>query len=62
MLKGMSDKINVDSKKMIVYTDGMNNGISMHSGGFIKLLPGNNVINVTGSVSNMTVKFQDTYI
>jgi phage-related protein len=58
----MTEKLNIDSKKMLVYTDANENGISKHSGNFIKLKPGNNTITVTGSVSNMTVKFQDTYI
>jgi phage-related protein len=61
-LTGMTGKLNIDSKKMLVYTDANENGISKHSGNFIKLKPGNNTITVTGSVSNMTVKFQDTYI
>ncbi|MBP7509105.1 MAG: phage tail family protein [Prolixibacteraceae bacterium] len=61
-LTGMTGKLNVDSKKMLVYSDAKVSGISKHSGNFIKLKPGNNTITVTGSVSNMTVKFQDTYI
>ena len=61
-LTGMTEKLNVDSKRMIVYTETNANGISKHSGNFIKLKPGNNTIPVTGSVSNMTVKFHDTYI
>ena len=61
-LTGMTGKLNVDSKRMIVYTDAKVNGISKHSGGFIRLSPGNNTFTVTGSVSNMTVKFYDTYI
>lgn len=61
-LTGMTEKLNADSKRMLVYTDGNANGISKHSGGFIKLRPGNNTINVSGAVSGMTVKFHDTYI
>ena len=61
-LTGMTVKLNVDSKRMLVYTDALSNSISKHSGGFIKLSPGNNTITVTGSVSNMTVIFHDTYI
>ena len=61
-LTGMTEKLNLDSKRMIVYIDANENGISKHSGNFIKLKPGNNTITVAGSVSNMTVKFQDTYI
>ena len=61
-LTEMTEKLNIDSKKMLVYTDANEKGISKHSGNFIKLKPGNNTITVTGSVSNMTVKFQDTYI
>lgn len=61
-LTGMTGKLNLDSKKMLVYSDAKINGISKHSGNFIKLKPGNNTITVTGSVSSMTVKFQDTYI
>ncbi len=61
-LTGMTGKLNVDSKKMLVYTDAKVNGISKHSGNFIKLKPGNNTITVTGSVSNMTIKYFDTYI
>jgi predicted phage tail component-like protein len=61
-LTGMTGKLNLDSKRIIVYTDAKVNGISKHSGNFIKLKPGNNTITVTGSVSNMTVKFHDTYI
>jgi len=61
-LTGMTEKLNVESKRMIVYTDGMTNGISKHSGGFIRLSYGNNTIAVTGSVSNMIVRFNDTYI
>ncbi len=61
-LTGLAGKLNVDSKRMLVYTDAKANGISKHSGGFIRLSPGNNTISVTGSVSNITVKFNDTYI
>ena len=61
-LTGMTEKINIDSKKMLVYTENKENMISKHLGSFIKLKPGNNTITVTSSVSNMTVKFQDTYI
>ena len=61
-LTGMTEKLNVDSKKMLVYTDELSNSISKHSGGFIRLSPGNNTITVTGFVSNMTIKFNDTYI
>lgn len=61
-LTGMTGKLNVDSRRMIVYTDAKVNEILKHSGIFIRLKPGNNTITVTGSVSNMTVKFHDTYI
>jgi len=61
-LTGMTGKLNVDSKRMLVYTDALANEISKHSGGFIRLSSGNNTITVAGSVSNMTVKFNDTYI
>jgi predicted phage tail component-like protein len=61
-LTGMTEKLNVDSNKMLVYSDAKVNGISKHSGNFIKLKPGNSTITVIGSVSNMTVQFQDTYI
>ncbi len=61
-LIGITEKLNIDSKKMLVYTDANENEISKHSGNFIKLKPGNNTITVTGFVSNMTVKFNDTYI
>ncbi len=61
-LTGLTGKLNVDSKRMLVYTDALANEISKHSGEFIRLAPGNNTIAVTGSVSNMTVKFNDTYI
>jgi predicted phage tail component-like protein len=61
-LTGMTGKLNLDSKRMIVYTDAKVNGILKHSGNFIKLKPGNSTITVIGSVSNMTVQFQDTYI
>ncbi len=62
ILTGMTGKLNLDSKKMIVYADGMANGISNHSGSFIRLKPGNNNIIVTGSVSNITIKYHDTFI
>jgi len=58
----MTEKLNVDSKRMLVYTETNTNAVSKHTGNFIKLKPGNNTITVTGSVSNMTVKFNDTYI
>ena len=61
-LTEMTAKLNIDSKRMLVYTDALANAISNHSGGFISISPGNNTIAVTGSVSNMTVKFNDTYI
>jgi predicted phage tail component-like protein len=61
-LTGMTGKLNLDSKRMIVYTDAKVSGISKHSGNFIKLKPGNNTITVIGTVSNMTVQFQDTHI
>jgi len=61
-LTGMTGKLNVDSRRMLVYTDSMTNGILKHSGDFIRLSPGNNTIDVSGSVSNITVKFNDTYI
>lgn len=61
-LNGMTEKLNLDNKRMLVYTDTLTNAISKHSGDFIKLTPGNNTLNITGSVSNLTVKFYDTYI
>ena len=61
-LNEVTEKLNTDSKRMLVYTDANTNGISKHSGNFIRLKPGNNTINITGSVSNMTVKFHDIYI
>lgn len=61
-LTGMSEKLNVDSKKMLVYTDTKANGILKHSGDFIKLPPGTNTISINGSVLNMTVKFCETFI
>lgn len=61
-LTGMTGKLNVDSKRMIVYTDAMDNEISKHAGDFIRLQPGNNTINIAGAVSNIAVKFHDTYI
>lgn len=61
-LTGMTAKLNIDSKRMLVYTETNANAISKHSGGFLKLLPGNNTITVTGSVSSVTIKFYDTYI
>ncbi len=61
-LKGMTEKLNLDSKRMLVYTDVLVNAISKHDGDFIKLAHGNNTINVTGTISNITIKFYDTYI
>lgn len=61
-LKGMTEKLNLDSKRILVYTDTLVNAISKHNGDFIKLAPGNSTINVTGTVSNLTIKFYDTYI
>jgi predicted phage tail component-like protein len=61
-LTGMTEKLNIDSKRMVVYTDAMENCISKHSGDFIKFSPGNKTINITGSVSNITIKYYDTYI
>jgi len=61
-LNEVTEKLNTYSKRMLVYTDANTNGISKHSGNFIRLKPGNNTINITGSVSNMTVKFHDIYI
>ena len=61
-LTGMTGKLNVDSKRTIVYTDTKDNEITKHSGSFIILKTGNNTITVTGSVSNMTVMFNDMYI
>ena len=61
-LTGMTAKLNIDSKRMLVYTETNANAISKHTGNFIKLKPGNNTITVTGSVSSMTIKFYDTYI
>lgn len=61
-LKGTTEKLNLDSKRILVYTDTLINVISKHDGDFIKLAPGTNTLNVTGSVSNLTIKFYDTYI
>lgn len=61
-LTGMTEKLNIDSKKMLVYTDATENRILKHSGDFIRLSPGDNTVIVSGSVSNMTLKFHDTYI
>lgn len=61
-LTGITEKLNLDSKRMLVYNDTIINAISKHSGDFIKLPPGNNTINITGTVSNITIKFYDTYI
>jgi predicted phage tail component-like protein len=57
-----SEKINLDSNRMLVYTEALVNVVSNHSGDFIKLSPGSNELNVSGVVSNLTVKFYDTYI
>jgi phage-related protein len=62
MLKDMTDKLILDSKRLLVYTDSSTNGMSKHTGSFIKLTPGINTITVTGDVSNITVQFYDTYI
>jgi len=62
ILLDISEKINIDSKRMLVYTDEKANAISKHSGDFIKLSSGNNTLNITGTVSNFVIKFYDTYI
>lgn len=61
-LNGMTEKLNLDSKRMLVYTDDLTNAISKHYGDFIKLAAGNNTLKITGSISNLSVKFYDTYI
>ena len=62
ILAGMTEKVNLDSKRMLVYTDLVENRMHIHSGGFIKLAPGLNNISVTGTVSNISVQFNDTYL
>jgi phage-related protein len=61
-LAGITEKINLDSRKMLVYTDLSENRMQSHTGGFLKLAPGANTINVTGTVSNLSVQFYDTYL
>ncbi len=61
-LNGVTEKLNLDSKRMLVYNDIFINAISKHSGDFIKLAPGTNTLNVTGTVSNLSLKSYDTYI
>ena len=62
ILAGMTEKINLDSKRMLVYTDTKENRMYLHTGSFIKLAPGDNTITVTGTVSNLFVQFYDTYL
>lgn len=61
-LTGMTEALTLDSKKMLVYNNVMVNNLGKHSGVFIRLSPGGNTIVVTGSVSNISVQFRDTYI
>lgn len=61
-LNGMTEKLNLDSKRMIVYTESKENCLFKHSGDFIKLMPGDNSITVTGAVTDITIQFCDTYL
>lgn len=61
-LTGMAEKTNLDSRRMLVYTDTKENRMSIYSGSFIKLAPGANIIAVTGTVSNISIQFHDTYL
>lgn len=61
-LIGMTEKLNLDSKRMLVFTDNMENRMPIHIGDFIGLAPGANTITVTGMVSNISTRFYDTYI
>lgn len=61
-LTDMSGKVNLDSKRMLVYTDTMENRLNFFTGEFLKVPPGESILEVTGSVSQITINYCDTYI
>ena len=61
-LAGMTEMLYMDSKRMLVYNGAIANNLPKHTGTFIKLSPGNNTITISGTVSNVSVEFHDTFI
>lgn len=61
-ITGMTETLTIDSKRMIVYNNVMENNLGKHSGSFVKLSPGGNTITVSGNISNTLIQFRDTYI
>ena len=61
-LTDMSGKVNLDSKRMLVYTDPMENRLNFFTGEFLKVPPGESILEITGSVSQITINYCDTYI
>lgn len=62
LLAGMTETLHLDSKRMLVYNGSVVNKLSKHTGDFIKLAPGTNTITISGTVTNVSVEFYDTYI
>lgn len=62
LLTGMTEALQLDSKRMLVYNGSFVNKLSKHTGDFMRLLPGANTITISGTVSNVTIEFYDTYI
>lgn len=61
-LTGLTEKITLDSRRYLVYNELNYNKLNLHSGDFIKIPVGSSELLITGSVSNISMQYWDTYI
>lgn len=61
-LTGMTERLHLDSKRLLGYNDSFANQLFKHHGDFIKLTPGANTITLSGTVTQVTLQYHDTYI
>lgn len=61
-LTGLTEKITLDSRRYLVYNELNDNKLGLHSGDFIKIPVGSSELIITGSVSNISMQYWDTYI
>lgn len=61
-LTGLTEKITLDSRRYLVYNELNDNKLDLHSGDFIKIPVGSSELLITGSVSNISMQYWDTYI
>lgn len=61
-LAGMTERLHLDSQRMLVYNDALSNQLFKHTGGFIQLMPGANTITVSGTATQVTLQYRDTFI